>query len=314
MKVAIIDMGTNTFHLLLAEVTDSHYTMLLRDRKSVKIGEKGINKGEITKEAWDRAVHTLKDFKSIIDENEVAKIFATATSAIRNAANGKELVREIEKQTGIKTDIISGEKEAELILKGVRKALKIGKKSLIMDIGGGSIEFIIADSERTYWLQSFEIGGQRLIERFHKSDPIADDELIALNEYFRKQLDPLIKACEVHKPKTLIGCSGTFDTLSDIYCEENNIDREENNTELPFPIEAFNEILKDLTSKTRGERLQIPGMIEMRVDMIVVACILVDFLIKSIGLKEIRVSAYALKEGVLYHTFDRLNTSVKAKS
>ncbi|MEO9871068.1 Ppx/GppA phosphatase family protein [Ekhidna sp.] len=307
MKVAIIDMGTNTFHLLLAEVNEDSHEIIHRERKAVKVGEKGINNGKITPEAWDRALKALGEFKHTIEDAGITQIYATATSAIRSAANGEALTIEIEKQTGIKTQIISGTREAELILHGVKCALDLGdKKHLIMDIGGGSIEFIIADQKETYWLKSFEIGGQRLVEMFHKSDPIKMEEMMELANYFEKELKELHDAMNTFNPQILVGCSGTFDTLSDIFCEGMGMTKDEDATEHPLPTKGFEIIFKELITKDRETRLTIPGMIEMRVDMIVVACILVDYLLHSFNLKSIRISAYALKEGVLMHTLDKL--------
>ncbi|SNT12821.1 exopolyphosphatase / guanosine-5'-triphosphate,3'-diphosphate pyrophosphatase [Ekhidna lutea] len=307
MKVAVIDLGTNTFHLLIARVDRDSHEMLHRERKAVKIGEKGINKGEITKEAWGRALKALHEFKEMIDANDIDQVFATATSAIRNANNGQALVDEIKSQTGIEIEVISGMREAELIHHGASKALDFGEeKNLIMDIGGGSIEFIIADNQKAHWMQSFEVGGQRLVEMFHKTDPISTDEIEKLNAFFDKELQPLVEACKEFRPTTLIGCSGTFDTLSDIYCEENDIERQSDATEYPFGKNVFKKIYEDLITKNREQRLAIPGMIEMRVDMIVVACVLIDHIVEKIALTNIRISAYALKEGILYNVLDQL--------
>lgn len=313
MKIAIIDMGTNTFHLMLANVGVSSFEIFFKDRVPVKIGEKGINKGQITGEAWDRALEAIHSFSKKVNQEKIDQVFATATSAIRNASNGLALTREIEKQTGIKTRIISGQQEAELILKGAREALDFGaEKSLIMDIGGGSIEFIIANSQETFWLKSFEIGGQRLVEKFHHHDPIAQEELNQLHNYFLNELSELIDQCIHHAPQTLIGCSGTFDTLSDIHQARLGLSNDPLESEFPLPIESFNEIYQELLKKTREERLQIPGMIEMRVDMIVVACALVDFIIKEIGIQKLRVSAFALKEGVLLDTIETVRKSMRS--
>lgn len=306
MKVAVIDLGTNTFHLLIARIEKGSHAILHRERKAVKIGEKGINKWEITPQAWDRALAALNEFKSTITQNGIEQVFATATSAIRNANNGQALVEEIKKQTEIEIEVISGMREAELIHLGASKALNFGEeKNLIMDIGGGSIEFIIADQNQAYWMQSFEVGGQRLVEKFHKTDPIAKTEITDLCNFFDTELELLFKACNEYRPRTLIGCSGTFDTLSDIYCEENDLQRDINSTEYPFSKEAFKAIYHELISKNREQRLQIPGMIEMRVDMIVVACVLLNYIIERFELESIRVSGYALKEGILYNVLDK---------
>ena len=302
MRVAVIDLGTNTFHLMLAEVEKGNHKIFLRERVPVKIGEKGITKGKITQPAWDRAINTLKEFKLTIEKNNVSKTFATATSAIRNAKNGKALTEEIKKTTGIEIEIISGLREAELIHLGAKEALDLGaEKSLIMDIGGGSIEFIIADAKKTYWMQSFEVGGQRLVETFHKNDPISEEEIQELHAFFEKELIALFEAHEQYVPKTLIGCSGTFDTLSEIHSLKNGITVNPDTAEYPLSIAAFREIYPDIVGKNRAERLEIPGMIKMRVDMIVVASVLIEYILRKLDLSSIRVSAYALKEGILFN-------------
>lgn len=307
MKVAVIDMGTNTFHLIIVEVEKDDFKIVYREKTAVKIGEKGINHGMITDDAIDRALKTLSKFKEVIDEEEVEQVFATATSAIRNAKNGKGLVALIKEETGIETRIISGIQEAEYIYYGVNKAVEIGNKaSLIMDIGGGSIEFIIGTSKEIIWRQSFEIGGQRMVEKFQKHDPMLPTDKEALIEYLDSNLEELFDACAEHQPKTLIGSSGTFDTLSDIYSLTSNVERAKDATEYPLTLESFNEIYQELIVKNREERLAIPGMIPLRVDMIVVACELVNFIINKLDLTNIRVSGYALKEGVLLNTLHSL--------
>lgn len=303
MKVAVIDMGTNTFHLIIVEVEKDDFKIIYREKTAVKIGEKGINHGMITDDAIDRALKTLTKFKEVIEEEQVEQVFATATSAIRNAQNGKGLVALIKEETGIQTRIISGIQEAEYIYYGVNKALKIGDQpSLIMDIGGGSIEFVIGTTREILWRQSFEIGGQRMVEKFHKHDPMIQEDKVALIEYLESNLQELFDACSQFSPKTLIGSSGTFDTLSDIYSLKANVEREKDATEYPLTIDAFMEIYHEMIIKGREERLAIPGMIPLRVDMIVVACELVNYIIHKLELTNIRVSAYALKEGVLLNT------------
>lgn len=315
MKVAVIDMGTNTFHLIIVEVIKDDFKIVYREKTAVKIGEKGINHGMITEEATDRALKTLTRFQEVIQEEKVEQVFATATSAIRNARNGKDLVALIKKETGIETRIISGIQEAEYIYYGVKKAMDLGSKpTLIMDIGGGSIEFIIGTNDKIIWRQSFEIGGQRMVEKFQKNDPILEEDKVALIEYLNLNLKELFEAHAEHQPKTLIGSSGTFDTLSDIYALKESVDRPKEATEYPLTLSSFQIIHEELLTKDRDQRLQIPGMIPLRVDMIVVASILVNYLINKLQLTDIRVSGYALKEGVLLNTLNALKEEETLKS
>ncbi|MEO9478017.1 MAG: Ppx/GppA phosphatase family protein [Cyclobacteriaceae bacterium] len=303
MRIAVIDMGTNTFHLMIVDVMDGEWKIIYREKTAVRIGKDGINQGKITQEAEQRALDSLIKFKEVITAEKVNKVFATATSAIRNAKNGQDIVSRISAETGIEVNVISGLQEAEHIYYGVKKAMDIGSApALVMDIGGGSIEFIIGNSSEIFWKQSFEIGGQRLVEKFHRHDPIQSNEVDELKVYLETELQELFDAYESFKPETLIGSSGTFDTLSDIFLLSSGTSRPENLTEYPLSIGAFHEILEDLRAKNRAQRLEIPGMIPLRVDMIVVACVLIDFIIEKLQIKNIRVSAYALKEGVLLST------------
>lgn len=296
--------------MILVEINNGEFRIFHRERISVRIGKDGISNGFITDGAQERAFKTIKQFKEIIDKGKVEQIYATATSAIRNARNGKQLVDEIRKQTGIEAQIISGHREAELIYYGVTKALKIGKKpALIMDIGGGSIEFIIGADDKILWKESYEIGGQRMMERFHKNDPITQEEIEQLHDYLSDSLEELKNICIEYRPSTLIGSSGTFDTLSEIHQLRNKIIPNETLTEFPLTVDGFNLIYDDLIGKNREQRMLVPGMISMRVDMIVVAIVLVKYIIDTIGIDDIRVSAFALKEGVLLNTIDSLKPS-----
>ncbi len=301
-RIAIIDMGTNTFHLLIADGENHTFHILYRDRLAVKIGMGGINDGYITEEGIQRALLAMQSFRNVIAEHDVDTVYAFGTSAMRNARNGQEVADRIEAVTGIKVNIISGELEAQYIYEGVRAALDMGsEKNLIIDIGGGSVEFIIANQQTVFWKRSFEIGAQRLLERYHKHDPILPEEIRELDEYFETALTELFDAMNVHKPGIMVGSSGSFDTWSDIFCITHDIHKSPEEIETPLTLEGFIEIYNTLIHKDRAARMQIPGMIEMRVDMIVVAACLVRFLLERYKFTRIRVSTYSLKEGVLAH-------------
>jgi exopolyphosphatase/guanosine-5'-triphosphate,3'-diphosphate pyrophosphatase len=310
-KIAIIDMGTNTFHLLIAVGSEGGYNIVRRDRLAVKIGMGGINQRIITDEGFHRALVAMQSFKNTVEQEGIKSVYAFGTSALRNATNGTEIANKIRAITGIEVNIISGDQEAEFIYLGVQSALHMGDdKNLIMDIGGGSVEFIIGDNDRIFWKQSFEIGAQRLLEKFQKHDPIEGGEIENLDAYFEEALVPLFAALDKFSPTVLVGSSGTFDTLSDIFCFKHDIHKAAEEIETPLTIEGFYAIYKDLLKKNRAERMQIPGMIDMRVDMIVVACCLVRFILEKHPFTRIRVSTYSLKEGVLNY----LSKQVTARS
>ncbi len=299
-NIAIIDLGTNTFHLLIAEPDTRPFHIIHRERLPVRIGVGGINNGLITPEGILRAVEAMRGFSLTIRKMGVTRVFAFGTSALRNAKNGNEVVSQIELATGIAVRIISGDEEAEYIYSGVRAALKMGSStSLIVDIGGGSVEFILGNDHEIFWKQSFEVGAQRLLERFQKHDPILPDEVTEVNTYLSVALKPLDAAIRRFQPQTLIGSSGTFDTLSEMYHIHKGISYQPDSPETRLTIECFHQTFRALKNKNRAERLQIPGVIEMRVDMIVVACCLIKFLLDHHSFEAIRVSTYSLKEGAL---------------
>ncbi len=310
-KIAVIDLGTNTFHLLIAEITDQEDLIVKHQEKvSVKIGEGGINDGIITEAAELRALDTIKAFRATIDQHHIDTIFATATSAIRSASNGKALTDKVLAATGITVRIISGDQEAQYIYEGVKEAVALGREtSLIMDIGGGSVEFIICNQDEVFWKKSFEIGAQRLLELFHYHDPIIPDEIENLNMFLTDHLSSLTMANLTYNPTVLVGSSGSFDTFSDMHQHTNGIYGKEKSTEIPLSMESFEKIYEDIISKNRAERLRMAGMIAMRVDMIVVAAILIKFVLTNCQLNRIRVSSFSLKEGILFDILKKLKNN-----
>jgi exopolyphosphatase/guanosine-5'-triphosphate,3'-diphosphate pyrophosphatase len=300
-KIAIIDMGTNTFHLLIAAGdSNGQYKIIQRERLASKIGKGGINEGYITEAGLSRALAAMHTFKETMDKHDVHETYAFGTSALRNASNKQQVLQQIRKETGIEARVISGELEAEYIYRGVRFSMELGdEKSLIVDIGGGSVECIIGNRMEIFWKESFEVGAQRLLEKYQKNDPITSVEIDSMDIYFEERLKSLFDALAEHNPTALIGASGTFDTLSEIFCRQRDIQMNDGQTETPLTLEAFDKIYEAIINKNRSQRMQIPGMIEMRVDMIVVACCLVRYILSRWSFERIRVSAYSLKEGVL---------------
>ena len=299
-KVAIIDLGTNTFHLLIADTGTQKPEIIHHEKVGVKLGKAGINQDYIQPDAVNRAIITLQNFCAKMQQYEVSKVHAFGTSALRNAKNAKEVTDQIKSATDIDISIISGDEEAEMIYQGVRSALDLGTDiSLIMDIGAGSVEFILANQEKTFWKKSLEIGAQRILEKFSISDPITPSEIESLDTFFNESLKEVDHAVKLYPPKMLIGSSGTFDTLSDVYCMEKNIQSGEHDSETPLTLDYFHSIYGRIIKMSRAERMTMLGMIELRVDLIVVGCCLVRYLIEKYKIEQIRVSRYSLKEGAL---------------
>lgn len=302
MRIAIIDLGTNTFNLLVVDVTSKDkFKSIFSTKVAVKLGEGGINKKLISSAAFQRGISGLKTHRAIIDKLKAEKIIAFATSAIRDASNSRQFMAAAKKEANIDIQIISGEREAQLIYEGVRMALNIGTDaSLILDIGGGSNEFIIATQETALWKQSFDIGIARLLDQFRPGDPISASDIQKLEGHFRAALQPLFEAVKEHPVKELIGSSGSFDTFAEMIAHKfHSISDLRGKTEFVFKMDEYETIHKHLLASTKKERIQTPGLIELRVDMIVIGTILVSFILKELGITKMRMSTYALKQGVL---------------
>ncbi len=313
MKQAIIDLGTNTFHLLIVEKLATTYQTLFRESRPARIGQAGINQGLITEEGIGRALHVLTAFRQVLDGHGIApeEAVAIGTSAIRVARNQTEFIERVRQETGIRIRVISGEEEAGYIYYGVRAAGALDNRTaLVIDIGGGSVEFILGNQTQIFWKQSFEIGGQRLRERFMPpragtDEPISPDSIRRLHDYFREQLLPLTNriggpAGHLYEPTVLVGSSGSFDTLVDLwFMHEQDSLPPASQTAFELPIDEFYRSYRQLTTRNRAERMQLPGMIELRVDMIVVAVCLIDYVLKTYEINAIKTSTYSLKEGVL---------------
>lgn len=304
MKISIIDLGTNTFNLLIVELhADNCYTPLFQNKISVKLGEGGITQNFIAAPAFERGIAALKEHLASSEKYACEKVMAFATSAMREATNGKDFVKEAKEKLNIDINVISGDKEAELIYYGVRKAVEMDalEKSLIIDIGGGSTEFIIANSNEIFWKQSFLLGAARLLEMFKPSDPITEKEIYEINLYLRTELKPLFDAVKKYPITELIGSSGSFDSLAEMIAHKHFApDIFDGKTDFEFHIPHCLEIYEMLIKSTRQERLNMKGLVKMRVDMMVISAILVHFVVANFSIEKMRLSTYSLKEGVLY--------------
>ena len=309
-RIAVIDLGTNTFNLLVVEVDSTKlYTPVFQKKIAVKLAEGGIKKGFIAPKAFQRGIEALKEHHQTILKYKVETIHAFATSAIRGASNQIEFIEKVKSEIGIDIEVVSGDREAELIYYGVRNAVEMSDElSLIIDIGGGSTEFIIANKNEIFWKQSFLLGAARLLEMFDVSDPITVEQTKIYTNYLRKELQPLFDAVRKYPVKELLGSSGSFDSLAEMIAHRfyspyilTAI------TEYTFKMDDFNATYETIIKSTTSERHQMKGLVSMRVDMIVISSIFVNFIISSFAIQKMRLSTYSLKEGVLHYI---LNQSV----
>ncbi|MDB5123451.1 MAG: hypothetical protein JWP94_1580 [Mucilaginibacter sp.] len=300
-RAAVIDLGTNTFHLLIAEGTPAGYTEIVHEQIPVKLGEGGINQGFIQAEAFERGINTMLKFNELISGNSVEKVKAIATSALRNAANGSDFINKVKSLTGIAIETIDGDKEAEYIYKGIKIAGCLsGKNSLIVDIGGGSVEFIICNKDEIKWKHSFEIGAARLMDKFHLVDPIPPPSIIALNLYLESNLKDLFAACAGFKIENMIGSSGVFETYAQVIeFNKGGLFDLKQTINYSFDKGDLLVVIEKLILSSHHDRVETKGIIPIRVDMIVTASILTRFVMQKLGISQVLMSTNSLKEGVL---------------
>lgn len=303
MIFAIIDLGTNTFNLLIAEsLPNNMFKKIFNTKIAVKLGEKSINSGFIDDVPFQRGLKALEKYQQYLLKYNVVKVYAYGTSAIRSASNGPEFVEQAQKIVGIPINVIDGNEEADLIYYGNRMAVNMSDDvSLIMDIGGGSTEFILANKDSILWKKSFLLGAARLLSKFNPSDPIKENEIIAFNSYLKEQLAPLCEAAKNHKPIELIGSSGAFDSIVDMIAGKfNTQEMTEDINEYSINMEYYQYIKEKILASTIEERYHMKGLISMRVDMMVISILLIDFILNELNLTKMRVSSFSLKEGVIY--------------
>jgi exopolyphosphatase / guanosine-5'-triphosphate,3'-diphosphate pyrophosphatase len=309
MRIGIIDCGTNTFNLLIVEVSGHSYKPLFSTKIPVKLGQGAINKGYIAEEPFKRGVEAMICYKNELANKQVKNVYAFATSAVRDARNGSEFTNEVFQKTGIPIQVIDGNREAELIFKGNRMAMKLGNTPcLIMDIGGGSTEFIIGTDSGILWKKSYRLGAARLLELFKPSNPITQDEIRKFNNHLFNELSELQDAVNKFKPLELIGSSGAFDSVVEmIHGELNGEPFFKEKSEYSIQCQQYFTIADKVIASTIDERRKIKGLVDMRVDMMVISCLLINYVLYNFALNTFRVSTYSLKEGVLFELIHEQN-------
>jgi len=307
MRIAVIDLGTNTFNLLIVDVDDNrNHQSVFNTKIAVKIGEGAMTKGLLQPEPMARGKKALAEYLEIISEHKCDKTFAFATSGIRSTSNGHVLVEEVKSELGLEINVIDGDEEAQLIYEGVDLAVKFEKEPMVvMDIGGGSTEFIIADEQGVLWKKSYLLGISRVLQMLEPNDPVQPADLKNLDQLFEKELVELMANCEKFGVKTMIGSSGSFDSFIEMLWTKHGLERKASDVEsLEFDLDELSELHHKLITSDYDSRKAIPGLVEMRVDTIHLASHMVQWVMQKCSLERLLLSSYALKEGVLHRVMD----------
>jgi exopolyphosphatase / guanosine-5'-triphosphate,3'-diphosphate pyrophosphatase len=292
-RLAVIDLGTNTFHLLIVEASGTPWKELYRERIFVNLAEEGIHR--ISDSARERGLDALKYFAGIIKDHDISDTVAVGTAALRRAHNSDEFVRDVQQELGIAIRVIGGQKEAEYIHAGVMQAIPPAPENyLIMDIGGGSVEFIISSNRQPMYSVSYPIGVAVLYDKFHKTEPIATNETEDIDHFLTRTMEELSANMTPLGSLGLIGASGTFELI--------DVTLQNRLTRYPFSSIKQNDFFAmyhRVMPMTYEERKLDNNIPLSRARYIVVALKLIQHVLSVYRISSIGVSRYALKEGIV---------------
>jgi exopolyphosphatase/guanosine-5'-triphosphate,3'-diphosphate pyrophosphatase len=333
MRIAAIDIGSNSIHMIVAEAdVEGGITTLWRMKEMVGLGREAFPARAISRETADRAISVLARFQQAAQQRQCEKVIAVATSAVREASNGGDFIERIGRTLGLDVRVISGREEARLIYLGVRHAMPLkGGPHLIVDIGGGSVEFVVGDHRRHLLLESRKLGAARMAAQFVKSDRITEGEQAALLAHYARELAPIAGEIMKLKPVKAIGTSGTLENLAAMCAPDAgaaNADGSAGNVNgngsghgngngnaaataaaalRPAFIErqAFDKMLGGLLRSNARQRATMHGLDEGRRDQIVAGALLARELFRRLKLRRIQIFGAALREGILVDYLSR---------
>ncbi|MGE0702431.1 MAG: HD domain-containing protein [Vicinamibacterales bacterium] len=300
MRLAAIDIGTNSVHMIVVQVRpDLSFEVIDREKEMVRLGAGGLDGRALTPEAMHAALQVLSKFRRLAESHGVDEIVAAATSATREAENGGEFLHAITAETGIRPKVITGTEEARLIHMAAAYGVGVpGEVAVSVDIGGGSVEItrgIGPDVDRG---QSFKVGVIRLTERFVKSDPIQAREERRLVRHIENQLGEYLDTIAAAGFDRVIGTSGTILSLGTVAAAESGKPAA-NLRNRRVSAKQLHRIRKELTTLDLERRLRVPGLDPRRADLAVAGAVLFDTIVRRLGAEEITLCDLSLREGLI---------------
>ena len=305
-RLAAIDVGTNTIRLTVAEVeSDGTFRILDEEREMVRLGEHLDRTGRLSDEAIERALAAIGKMKAISDGFEVTEIRAIATSAVREAANGRAFCREALRRHKVRIDVISGEEEAQLAFGSATRHFNLeGRSTAVVDIGGGSVEVILAAGTVIDQVHSLPLGAVRVTERLVKSDPLREKHW----KVMRKEIDRSIRAIgrPLHRAEIMVGSGGSFTALAHLAKWQREGRHGSVQGYVLTPAEVVH-LLDQLREAPLERRRQIPGLSPDRADIIVAGATVISRLVKRLGTQQILVNERGIREGLLLRMISELS-------
>ena len=305
VRVCVIDLGTNSFHAIIVDAhPNGSYQVVDRLKEMVRLGRHGLDANRLPDDAMDRGMKALKRIKLLADGWDAREYLSYATSAIREAINGGAFIQRAREELGLRIRPISGEQEAQLIFQGVSRTEEFAEPSLLVDIGGGSVEFIVVDRDRVVFDTSLKLGAARMTERFVTTDPMSHDEQARLRAHFKSELEEVFSVCREHGVTTIVGSSGTLKSLARV-TQERSAAENGSVFQQSFPVEHVRTALRWVMQSSAPEREGHPAIEPKRVDQIGAGGVLLDTLCTGLpSVRSVKVSPNALREGMVLHFID----------
>lgn len=302
-----IDIGTNSFHLVVAKIhSNKSFTVLTKDKEVVRLGNASNDMKYISEDAMQRGVSVLKRFKLVCQSFEVQKIRAVATSATREALNKDEFINRVRHETGIEIEVISGNEEARLIYLGALQALPIyNEKVLLIDIGGGSTEFLIGKRGNIKYANSIKLGAVRMTQKFFPDDKIKKSAIDDARLFVKGVITQITREIKNEEYDLVVGTSGTITNIGFILRADNKFEYEDaiNMNKYSYDRNGLEAAVKRiLKADTHNDRLKIPGLDPKRADIITAGAIILEQIFEELKLKKLTISNFALREGIIFDT------------
>ena len=299
MRIAAIDVGTNSIHMIVCRVgPDLSFEVIDREKDMIRLGAGGLDGGILPASSVATAMQTLSKFRRLAESHGVDEIIAAATSAVREADNGGDFLATARRQVGIRVRVISGTEEARLIHLAATYAIGVGAKpAVVIDIGGGSAEVTLGTAARVEIGRSFKLGAIRLTERFTKSDPLSGSDERRLVRHIRRETRGHLAQIVKRGFHRVIGTSGTILALGALAAGERGVPADVRRQKVS--ARSLRRVRDRLTAASLDERLKIEGLDPRRADIVVAGAVLLDTLLDSLGADELTLCDFALREGLV---------------
>ncbi|MDZ8093528.1 MAG: Ppx/GppA phosphatase family protein [Nostoc sp. DedQUE05] len=304
--IAAIDLGTNSLHMVVVKIdpTLPAFSIIAREKETVRLGDRNLTTGELKPEIIEKAIAALGRFQEVAKTINAETIIAVATSAVREAPNGKDFLHTIETELGLSVNLISGQEEARRIYLGVLSGMEFNNQPhMIIDIGGGSTELILGDSHQARTLTSTKVGAVRLTSELITTDPISTTEFQYLQAYARgmleRSVEEILANLELGESPRLVGTAGTIETLAMIHAREKSGVIPSTLNGYQFSLQDLQELVNRLRKLSNSERAEIPGMPEKRPEVILAGAVILQEAMTLLGSESVTVCERSLREGVI---------------